>query len=369
MSELRMLTAQSLPGYLASRALLTGSSWTSHRCSITELQSRNRNWMVQVEGNDGYFCKQATSGREAQTLVTEALAYKILNDRVPDIAPRFWDFDPSRSVLTVDAVKGARSLSLHFLQTGRLSLRLTSYVRRCLTQLHAITLETVDPLLARRLGSEPPWVLGVHRVSAADYSNFSACTLQVLAMIQRQPAVCEALDMLHGRWRASELIHGDLKWENLVVSRRDRTGGKRIFMVDWEFARFGLRTWDLGSLISEYYLWWAGSISDVQDDPGGYLNLTASFPLEVMTASARQLLELDRCRDTGRVDLEEVFSLAGARLIQRIVEQAQHRARVTKHMLASLQLACNLLAHPYGAADLLLSTAHEMSVKSVDGWR
>jgi len=365
MSGLTMLTPYNLPGYLAGRGLLGRGSWTRHSCRVTEVRSRNRSWIVEFEDGRGFFCKQAATAREVDTLATEACVYQILTASLPSAAPDFLDFDPVDGILTVTAVGNARSLAVHFSRVTCLSLRLTRSIRASLAKLHSV-LPADYPSAAHDLSSEPPWVLGVHRISAVDYPNYSAGSLQILAMIQQQGQACEALDKMRAGWHASELIHGDLKWENLIFVPRGRAGQSKVFIVDWEFACFGLRQWDLGCLIAEYFMWWAGSLHRIQKNQGDYTDVPASFAIESMTTSARELLDLDSHGAVTFEDLELLFSLAGARLIQRIVEQSQHQARITKHMLAALQLACNLLTHPSGAADLLLSTSHEIARRAAN---
>lgn len=337
--------------YLLHSGMLARAHLVRDDLVLTLSRSRSRSWLVVCDERTGLFCKQAMDWDGARTLENEWIVLRALSDLVPAIAPSPRSYDPEAGVLVVDAVVRSRTLAEHFARTRRISLRLTGSARRALVQLHKLTPRRLDPDSAAQIATDAAWPLAMHHVDIDAFTTYSAATIQLLGILQGQPAVCNALDQAAARWEPRSLLHGDLKWDNIVVvpHGRGRATG-RLTLIDWEFARFGPPEWDFASLVAEYFRWWAASVDSPSALAAGEAHVDCGFPLGAMQPSAATLL---RDSPGEALDLGLVMQFSAARLLQRAVEEAQHLPRVTQHLLLQVQLACNVLLDPTAALELV----------------
>jgi hypothetical protein len=124
--------------------------------------------------------------------------------------------------------------------------------------LHHAVHDPADPLIAelgRMLGTlhstrgpsagvamRRPWVLSLADDVPELYADNPAAQRQC-AQLAGGPAVCAVLAAFARRWRCSSIIHGDVKFDNVLVSRA------RLSLIDWELACIGDPAWDLAGVV------------------------------------------------------------------------------------------------------------------------
>ncbi len=87
----------------------------------------------------------------------------------------------------------------------------------------------------------------------------SAAGLELIRIVQRTEGFGELLDGLRATWVPTALIHGDVKWSNVLVVDAG-TPQESIKLIDWESAMVGDPSWDVGSALSQYLSFWLFSI-------------------------------------------------------------------------------------------------------------
>jgi aminoglycoside phosphotransferase (APT) family kinase protein len=151
------------------------------------------------------------------------------------------------------------------------------------------------------------------------------------------------------------VIHGDMKWDNLLVLR-GKEGKPEIRIVDWELVDLGDASWDIGSIFAAYLLHWllfAGA-GQVPTAAGG-----AAWPLMAVQpalrafwntyAAARQIQAVAQWQY-----LERCVRFAAARLVLIAFEYVYNNPQAMPHAVNLLQLSQNLFLNPrQGAMELV----------------
>ena len=88
------------------------------------------------------------------------------------------------------------------------------------------------------------------------------------------------LDAIGAEWRFDSLIHGDMKWDNVLVF--PTPAGLDFRIVDWEMADCGDAGWDVGAVLQSFFSVWIMSMPIGSGlPPEAYIGM-ASQPLEAM---------------------------------------------------------------------------------------
>ena len=160
----------------------------------------------------------------------------------------------------------------------------------------------------------------------------------------------EGLERLRVAWRRDGFIHGDVRWENLVVAP-DST----VRLVDWERASPGDPLFDLGAAAAEYLRSWLSSVAAGPTADLEQLQRFADRPFAVMAPELRSLWqayadgrELDSA--ARRTTFARCVPFVAVRLIASAFEQTQETERLTAEVALTLQTAENLFAWPWQAS-------------------
>ena len=119
--------------------------------------------------------------------------------------------------------------------------------------------------------------------------SLSARTL--LALTKQDVPLQRLLSYLGARWRSNTLVHGDVRWDNLLVPTEcdvvgdlgDRSTRNALRVIDWELVQWGDPAWDLACLLYEYCLvaWQAErKPGDTPGDLAAWGNATREPPIE-----------------------------------------------------------------------------------------
>lgn len=221
-------------GFLDARAALEG------RVSVMDLSRSNAVGLVHVDGRPLVVIKGGTGSAEGlESIASETAAYRWLSasPATTRLAPLpIPEAARGVAVLTqplVDAVSLHEALG----STPAASETLIAELGGLLGALHSARVGARD-LAARR-----PWILGVPagRVPAMYDGNLPACRL--LGEIAQRPAVAAAIAGLERTWTDRTAIHGDVKFDNVLVAQ------ERMLLVDWELAGLGEPVWDLAGVV------------------------------------------------------------------------------------------------------------------------
>ena len=354
----RLLAEPEIVVALLEIGLLTARQVVDGELVVTAAERRNRNVKVVVPGGRSLLTKQAKNPEAVRTLRQEAAALAALTattDALTPHLPRMLYFDPDRCLLVLELVAGGRSVHELSMRGGRVAAGHGRLAGRVLALAH----RRAAPA---ELGpARVPATLQLHRPHVGLLRDISRANLRLLEAVQSDAGLTSALDGLGRGWRPGGLIHGDAKWDNMVVSVPP--GPARFLLVDWELAAAGDPRWDVGTVLSTFLSAWVMSIpmapSTAGDADLGRMLRRAWFPLTRSHVAARRFWRsyagtAGLAGAAERDFRDEAVAYCGGRLVQTAYEYLQLAAHPTANAICLVQLAANILRAPQRAAEVLL---------------
>lgn len=342
------LDAKNVAHYLLERGLLDPAGLVAGDFLAYEASRRNHNVKVEREGGGGLFVKQAseheastrsTVGREA--LFLQAVARNGALAGLAALVPRFLGLDAERGVVITELVAGGRSLQEALGGEPVFPPAWAASLGVALGTFHHLGRTSSWP--EGQWPGQLPWILSAPGMSSTGgLPGVSGGGRRLLSALQSFPDFAGPFAELAAGWRRETLIHGDLKWDNLLLV--EQSGAlPRIYLVDWELVDWGDPAWDVGSILQAFLLTWlAGLPPGAGDDPRVMASLTPLQP------AVRAFWEAYRNANpsVGDGDFERAVTYGAARLVHSTYEHLQFAAGLTPMAVHALQLAAHLLAAP-----------------------
>jgi hypothetical protein len=356
-----MVNETTLVPFLTARGLLPPDAPLDEQLEIEDASRRNRSLKLLRQTASGYLVKQDGVAGQQVGVAHEAAIYGLLAQAsaLAPFLPRCLGYDPSEGALVIELLPDAVDLSRYHQQLSRFPAGLAAELGAALAALHRIPLDTAHADVlgnAQRL----PWVLRLDAPDSSMLFDSSAADLQLVALLQRAGDLAPLLDELRRDWRATALIHHDVKWDNIIVlPAGPKRSGPRIRLVDWELAGVGDPCWDAGGALSAYLSCWLLSIPITGDEPPDrYLEL-ARYPLAKMQGALRAFW---RSYSAGMglkgaeasAWLLRTVRYGAARLLQTAYEHTHSASQLGGSLAVMLQLSLNIMRRPREAAAQLL---------------
>lgn len=361
-----LLTARNVAPYLLERGLLSPESWVDGDLRIVEVRRRCRSFKVLAGELPGCFVKQIpdTEADSRAALEREAACLWLAREDpglacLAPLLPRFRDFDPTHHILVAELLHPSASLAaLQFQQDA--SPALAALWGEGLGILHRATAETFSsrPRSALFPGALPAF-LTAHRGEAPTTGREWTPTEHVLAAVRGNTGFPAALEALCADWRPTCLIHGDLRWDNVLVLEGRGEEEAALRLVDWELADYGDPAWDAGCVLESYLAAWILSLPAESGLGSEQLVERAGHPLERIQPAVHAFWHAySEAAEIALQDrlprLERALRFAAARMVQTAYESARQERHPLPRVLALLQVSLNVLASPGGAREELL---------------
>jgi Ser/Thr protein kinase RdoA (MazF antagonist) len=346
--------------YLLERGLLDARGVVDGDVMVVDGRRRHHNYSVVRRHGPGLFVKQMQPDQpfSAQTLQKEAACYVMMEsdpalEPIHRLMPRFRAYDPDRGILVVALIAGGANLTELHQRANAFPLDIARRVGELLARYHDVSARELLPRANSAIfQGTPPWILSFHLVPRGSLQNLSAANGQFMAMLQGYPDFGIALDRLRAGWRRNALMHGDMKFDNVVLSPDDDT----MHVVDWELADAGDWAWDVASILQAYLTWWIATVKRAPAPPG---EDGAQYPLESILpavhafwdayVAARGLTAAE-----AWPELERSVAYAGARMLQTVFESLTFAPAMHQNAMWQMHACMNILNRPAAAAVELL---------------
>jgi 5-methylthioribose kinase len=361
-----MLTPHSLAEYLVHRELIRKEAIVDGDLKVADASRRNGNFKVICTESRSYFVKQGLDTERTSSVAHEAAVYRQLwltswNPSLGRYLPRFYDYDAGERILIVELIEEAETLREYHVRRGRFPRNVAASLGKALGTLHSRQGAQLSRLEhAGGITEHLPWIFSVHRPELRTLHDVSGANLQLIEVIQRFPELCRSLDALPALWIPESFIHGDLKWDNCIVAAAPRTRRKTILkLVDWELAGIGDPGWDVGSVFSDYLMFWLMYMPITKDVPLSRAVEMARYPIASMRPAVRSFWENYRqhmqlkSQEANRLLMRSLHFCA-ARLIQSAYEQMQMSSVLISSAVGALQVSSNIFRQPEEASIHLL---------------
>ena len=338
-------TPNDLVYYLIERGLLAPSSVVDGELMVVEGSRRNANFTVTRKDGPPYFvkCVQPASAGSAETLQREAGYYQWAAAHpgligLRELMPRFFYNDPQRGILVLELFPQAQNLSELHRRAGSYPEDVARMIARAVARYHASTASVFGALDRSAFRAQTPWVLSLHYA----HSQFGQAGTQVATILQSYPDYGRALDRLRAQYQPNALIHGDMKFDNILMIA-GQNGVPELRVVDWEMADIGEDVWDAGAVLQSYI---TACVLATQDTMA--VSLAPVQP--AMRAFWDEYVKARPIHAThADAYLERCVSYAGARMLQTALETLVFAPGMTAHVALALQCSLNILRDPHAA--------------------
>lgn len=359
-----ILTPYNIAYYLLDRNLVTPESIVDGDFMVVEHSSRNRNFKVLRKENAGYFIKQVRDIEPGAiaTMRTEASCYWLAQSdpafaALSPLMPRFHGYDPQRHAIIVEMLPASETLSEYHRRLADFPPAMAAKLANALGSYHRQVRPPDDSPYSGIFTRRVPWVLSAHQMAAAGMPG-SVANTQVLAIISRYPQFQQILESLQRDWQPTALIHGDIKWDNCLLSASPEDD-LSLKIVDWELADIGDPYWDVGAVFQAYLSFWIFSIPVTTQMPIGDALELAQYPLENMQPAMRAFwksyLETQEVseKEAGPL-LRRCLQYGAARMLQTAYEYMYFAPQISISAICLLQVSLNMLESPDEAIEHLL---------------
>ena len=358
------LTVANLTHFLINRGLLSPDAVLAGDLVILDASRRNRNFKVIRGTATGLFVKQM---REMQpdamlTLRREAACYERARDdpALSRLMPRLIAYDPARHLLILELLPEAESVADRHAREKTFPVEIGRILGEGLGLYHAQAAGIVEDEAMRSLfARQVPVMLKLQSGGLAALGQFGRIGPALSAVIEQHPEFQSLLDALGAEWRFDSLIHGDMKWDNVLLFPTEG-GGLDFRIVDWEMADLGDADWDVGAVLQSFLAVWILSMPIASGLPPEHYVRMAAQPIEPMRpvlrafweayAATRGFAEGDR-----KPALERSMRFGAARLVWAAFEQRLYATQLDPAAMALLQVSLNILKNPAQAVTDLLN--------------
>ena len=193
--------------------------------------------------------------------------------------------------------------------------------------------------------------------------SMSAAAIELTRLIQGLDDLCAELDRLAESSLEGAVVHGDIRWDNVMAIPRAGSGKwTKLQVIDWEHCKVGDPADDVGAFLGEYLRTWAQSVPIWDPLHPGRPLVVADRPLRRMRPAVRAFWEsyarnsAAPAHELGAV-LRHAVDLAAVRLLTAALEEAQVLDGLRTRVLCLVSLSRNLLCRRGDAPARLLGLA------------
>jgi Phosphotransferase enzyme family len=358
--SLVVLDLADVASYLINKQLISARAVVDGGLSITDLSRLNRVFLVTVEGERCFILKggggPGDGGVAREAAVLDRLRSVDPSGELASVIPTLVGFDSAESVLILEATADERDLRHHHAR-GRFSRALAGEAGRALALVHGTPPAALKGL--QELPGPMSW-MQLHQPDLESLQTMSPAEVELTRIIQGIDDLCAALEELVSSWQVETVIHGDIRWDNLLAVRGgDSKRWTRLKLIDWELCERGDPAADIGSFFGEYLRAWLQSIPITDPRDPGRLLECAGLPLRRMRPALRGFwgayTEHSPCTASDlRRRLRRGIRFAAVRLLMAALEEAHNAYELRARVLYLVPLSRNILHRPdVASADLL----------------
>lgn len=281
---------------------------------VVDASVSHRSFRILVGATPRLFVKCESPVRAlGRSLATEVALYRLAasSAELAGVVPRCFGIIHADRVIVLESVPGS-PLSDAPLASGDLESMDNPASPRMVMRGYGRAVARTHRARAPQFGSRP-WLLSALEPRWGGYEWLPRSCSALLLELAAQPSMRRAFARAATRWQASALVHGDLRWSNVLAE--DRASNPRLWLVDWELACVGDPAWDVGCVLADLLGAAASRIVWESTPPPDLWGAAHAF-----LTGYRSVLRPPP--DEWRALLERSVALAGIRLVQTLIEYA-----------------------------------------------
>lgn len=379
--DISLVNIDNAAEYLVDRGLLDTESIVDGDLKIIDASRRNRNLQVTRKNDASLLLKQPnpTDINNTMTIRKEAFLYLLMQTdsdfvMLKDLAPRILDFDDQKNILVTEFVTNAQSLNNYYYRRSSQSIigkEESAELGRLIAAYHTAfdgLINDEDKKNKNKNKSKLHFLQGgfvpaasIVRPGPEIFKDISTGNLKLLKIIQQYPTFYDSLEELYSSWRPQTLVHGDIKWDNIIISPSNE-GSKlsfRMNIVDWESASIGDPAWDVGSMFQEFIKFWLYSLPTTGRESAEQLIGSTTYPINNIQPALRafwnayiKYAEMD-AKESNELLIRSARFCA-ARLVQSAYESLYSSVEFPNTIVYMIQTSLNIFHRTNNAIIQLL---------------
>ena len=247
------ISSHNLTHYLLDKGFLKSDHLFLGNYVISQSRMRNSFFIVRLGDAPGLFVKQVMNMKPMNTYLMQKSAtvqYLFHNSelfpRIKPFLPEYHGYDPVNHVIVTEFIPDAKNLLDDYHAQKEAIVRDGELIADVMAAYHKdITKEIPENPSLQFLGQMVPWVLTI-----VDDTILPEDT--VMQFVRSTPEIVDGLEKLRVQWKASSVIHGDIKLPNLISTTQEEI--RAIKIIDWEITDLGDPLWDVAGLIQSYFV-------------------------------------------------------------------------------------------------------------------
>jgi thiamine kinase-like enzyme len=355
------------------KKLIDNKSIVDGELEIFDVSRKNKNIKIANRLGSDLFLKQANQydSNSIITIKRESLLYAILQTEneftsMVDIAPKILDYDEKNNIMITEYVHGNSWLQYITREPNmKLERDVVASLGKTIATFHHnyenVSTSKKLQFLPRTFTFEN---LLIHP-GPEIFINLSQANLKLLKIIQRDPKIYDALEELFAHWSPKTLIHGDIKFDNIIVTKeKDK---RKSIITDWEMANIGDPAWDVGSIFQEFIRSWLYALPITGTEEAQELLDMSTDSLQNMQYALRifwnayiQVIQKNP-KETNDLLLKS-SKFCAARLFQSAYEMLQLQSELNNTAVYMVQLGLNMITNVSDATIHLLGIPFKLEL-------
>jgi thiamine kinase-like enzyme len=230
--------------HLVDAGFVEGSAAIKGLLTVESASRSNQVGILSLDGEPKMVFKHhEINVDDADPFLAEVNAYQWLarHSNTKSLAPRL--VSSENRVIVIEALKGFQPFSEALVSSNEQSNELLTALGHRLATLHGARPD------CNMLRARYPWVLGVADGMVPDMLAPDPEIGQLVSEIEADSLLRSPMEELREAWRATAPMHGDVKFDNILVRFSVRDSKPHIALIDWELAGLGLPAWDLAGVL------------------------------------------------------------------------------------------------------------------------
>lgn len=349
------LTAPSIPFWLIQRGLLTPASIVDADFAVEELNFHNRGFRVYRPADNPLYVKQLREFTRPNVLCLEreaafgtALSNLASAQWLSSHVPKILDYDVRHHAITVQLIPSTRNLLDRMEEEISIPDSVAEGIGEFIGQFNTQDCNRLMSAVSEKYcPGVPPWILSFH-FDQGD-GSLSPANQQLLSILQQDEVITSGLSQLRDDWRAESLMHGDLKWNNVLIQEADSQPD--WYVIDWEMVDRGDPLWDLATMVQCWWHYWILSTPPEQLIDLDNLLTARRLAFEETLPSLNSLWSgFQKATEMSDADLADtqriVDRFAAARIIQTVYELLHTQETITPSARLMIDLSRRVFEGP-----------------------
>ncbi len=340
---MQVINGENLVHSLFEKGLAMPESVVNSEVKIIPVSSRNRNFKIFFNDKPGYLVKQVSIADEEKifSLRQEATFFWLvkndpLYEQLSAFMPKFYDFDTMDHLLIIGLMENSQDLVAYYRTNEKIADAVFEQLGEAFATVHSISTGRIRQSESSVFfNGNIPWVFFI----GPDYKMPPKNNIdkQIINLVRSNSEFMFYIIQLRKEWKQESLIHGDVKWANILV-----TDENKVKIIDWEISDAGDPAWDIAgifqSVLNSVYFSGNGlKMAGAETFGGQHLSLQLFWDTYCNN--------MNYSSSDRKVRLKKIVGYTALRIIQTCLESTYKAKGFYNNTAKYLQMAHNILRY------------------------